>query len=182
MNPTTNSCSRARLAATTQEDAREHRAELPGNAVHEGQDLASSASRQDAEEGSEGGVGDAALHDLLTEAHEQGGRGREAHDPEPETREVDERQGQRHRRDAEARIEAIGQQRADEEGSDGDRGVEERQDREQLRLIGVGSLHGREERELEAEEQDGQEHVGDGHEAHQRGGGHVSGAGGEGGQ
>ena len=95
-------------------------------------------------------------------------RGREAHDPDPEASQVHERQGQRHRRDAEARVQAIGQQRADEERSDGHRGVEQRQDGEQLGLVRVGRLHRREEGELEAEEQHGQQHVGDGHEAHER--------------
>ena len=94
--PTTKTCSSARLATTTSEDTGQHRAELPGHAVHEGQHLAASPRRQDAVEGSERGVRDAALRDLLEEAHEDGAGGPEADEPDAEAQEVDEREGQGH--------------------------------------------------------------------------------------
>ena len=163
-----------RVAAHDDEgDAREERSELPGHAVDECHDRPAACRRDDAEERAPRGVRDPTLGDLLREADRDSGRQREAHDPRPESEQVDERQDDGRGRDAEPAVHAVGEQDADEERCAGHARREQRQRDDEAILAAELLAHRGHEREREAEHEDREQDVGERDPAHERGPGDV---------
>ena len=92
----------------------------------------------------------------------------EGHEPHPEPEEVRQRQEQRHGDHAQARVQAVRDERGHQERCRGHRGGEQSEGRGELALAGERGGHRAGERVLHGVEEDREQHVGDRDQPHQR--------------
>ena len=126
------------------------------------------SGRQDVVGGAPRGVGDASLGHLLDDRERRGRGEREGHDPQTEPAEVDDRQEERGPGDPEPPVEPVGEPERDHERDPGDGRRDDAEDAGEFGFVRVGRPRRPEVRERHREEEDRQQHVGDGDEAEER--------------